>query len=91
MTRVHRQFSEDTLEVHGEGDLSALQQHEGVRSVQETGSSAEVQLVPGTDPQGVLEIILPTYRLRRFQIRAPTLHDIFIRLAGADSVEDGDS
>ncbi len=39
------------------------------------------------DPQDLLHAIVARARVRAFEIRQPSLHEIFIRLVGADHVE----
>ncbi len=50
------------------------------------GSYAEVELLPGSDPQRLLEGLLRAgARVRRFEIAEPTLNKIFIDIVGADA------
>jgi ABC-2 type transport system ATP-binding protein len=83
---IRRQFSENTLDVTGEGDVAALAALPGVRDVRDLGGRVEVFLEADTDPQEVLRGLLPHWRVRTFELRAPTLHDIFVRIAGSEAV-----
>jgi len=79
---IRRQFGEDTVDLIGEGDPSPLRGLPGVREVREEGGRFEIDLEAGASAQGVLEALVPRFQIRSFAVRAPTLHQIFIRLAG---------
>ena len=91
LDEIRRRFGEDTLWISGEGDLEVLREREDVLELHDRNGSAEVQLREDADPQEILRAILPGYRVRRFERRAPTLHDVFIRLAGAEAFEERES
>jgi ABC-2 type transport system ATP-binding protein len=64
----------------------------GVITAQPLGAAAtagwrdyEVSLAAGRDPGDLLEIcVAQGFALRRFEVRQPTLHDVFIHLAGGE-------
>jgi ABC-type uncharacterized transport system ATPase subunit len=41
----------------------------------------EVRLLPGTDPQRILEQVIMKTRISKFEMSSPSLEDIFIRIA----------
>jgi ABC-2 type transport system ATP-binding protein len=50
------------------------------------GNYAELELAPGADPQRILQALVQGgVSVSRFEIAEPTLHKIFIDLAGADA------
>jgi ABC-2 type transport system ATP-binding protein len=67
-----------------DGDGSLLKQVPGVRRVNDSGKQAEIFLHDGIDPQSVLEAIVGRLRVRRFDLREPSLHEIFVRAVGGD-------
>lgn len=62
-----------------DGDGSVLKQTPGVVRVNDHGKQAELFLSPGADPQTALKWLVDRVRIRRFEHRAPTLHEIFVR------------
>jgi len=62
-----------------EGDGAVLRSLPGVRRINDAGKRAEIFLEDGIDPQVVLERLVGRVRIRRFDIREPSLHEIFIR------------
>lgn len=70
-----------------EGDGSVLRSLPGVRRINDAGKRAEIFLEDGIDPQVVLERLVGRVRIRRFDIREPSLHEIFIRSVKGKSDE----
>jgi ABC-2 type transport system ATP-binding protein len=68
------------LDYDGEGEV--LRGLPGVRRVNDAGKHAEILLEPGADPQAVLAALVGTVTVRRFDLREPSLHEIFVRTAG---------
>lgn len=62
-----------------DGDGTVLRTLRGVRRVNDAGKRAELFLEEGTDAQDILQQLLGNIRIRRFDMREPSLHEIFIR------------
>ncbi|GBC85552.1 ABC transporter ATP-binding protein NatA [bacterium HR11] len=67
-----------------DGDGRVLRELTGVRRVNHSGKYAEIFLDDGADPQAVLAQLVGRVRIRRFEVRAPSLHEIFIRTVGGE-------
>jgi ABC-2 type transport system ATP-binding protein len=70
-----------------DGDGGFLAAIPGVRRVNDAGKQAELFLEDGVDPQSVLRAIVEHVRVRRFDIREPSLHEIFVRAVGGRGAE----
>lgn len=75
-------FGRDSVLLEFDGDGAFLRAIPGVRRVDGYGRYSEVRLEPGTDPQEFLRAISEKLRIRKFELIAPTLHNIFIEKAG---------
>jgi ABC-2 type transport system ATP-binding protein len=64
------------------GDGSVLRNLPGVNRVNDAGKSAELFLDDGADPQAVLAALVGKLEVRRFDLREPSLHEIFFRAVG---------
>jgi ABC-2 type transport system ATP-binding protein len=71
--------SERSVIIDYEGDGSMLQRLPGIVRINDAGQHAELTLGPDTDPQAVLAALVGRLRLRRFDTREPSLHEIFVR------------
>lgn len=83
---IRARWREEVLDVAGEGDPELLRAAPGVRAVRPHPGRHELELAPGADPQAVLAHLAGRFRVTRFELRAPRLHDIFLRIAGAAGV-----
>ncbi len=68
-----------SLTIDYEGDSSILHELPGIERLNDAGQTAELTLAPGTDPQQLLQILVDKLRIRRFDTRESSLHEIFVR------------
>ena len=59
----------------------------GVEHVRDFGQLQELRMTGGSDPQAVLRALVERTRVTSFSITRPSLHDIFIRIAGQEAAE----
>ncbi len=70
-----------------DGDGSFLRNLPGVGRVNDSGKQAELFMLDGADPQKILAALVGKIEVRRFDLRDPSLHEIFIRTVGGQSDE----
>jgi ABC-2 type transport system ATP-binding protein len=78
---IQEKYGQDTIRLQTESGLSALAGLEGIDKVNDFGQLQEVRLIAGADPQRILEAIMAKTRVNKFEMTAPSLEDIFIRIA----------
>jgi ABC-type uncharacterized transport system ATPase subunit len=59
-----------------------------VAAIRPDGRRLDVTLREGADPQELLRILVDRSRVRAFEVKHPSLHEIFVRLVGGGHVED---
>ncbi len=84
LTEIQGTYGMDTLRVRAERPVSGLEQLPGISHLQDFGQVQELRLSSGTDPQEIIREILSRSPLLSFEIMKPTLHDIFVRIAGEE-------
>jgi len=67
-----------------DGDGSILRELPGVERINDAGKTAEIFLEEGADPQEILARLVGRLVIRRFDLREPSLHEIFIRAVGGE-------
>ncbi len=67
-----------------EGDGSILAGHPSIERLNDAGKTAEIILKEDADPQDFLADICGKLRIRRFDLRDPSLHEIYVRTIGAE-------
>jgi len=81
-------YGQDTIRLQTEMGSEALKGVAGSDKVNDFGQVQEVRLLPDTDPQSILKQVLEKTRVDRFEMSAPTLEEIFIRIARPDKTSD---
>lgn len=81
---IQEKYGQDTVRLQTDLGAAALEGIEGVERINDFGQLQEVRLIPGTDPQTILEKVILKTRVSRFEMCSPSLEDIFIRIARPD-------
>src|ERR1035441_3869414 len=84
---IQDQYGEDTIRVSATGGIAAVQQLPGVEQIRDLGQVQELRLARGADPQEVLRALVAQTRVTSFSLMKPSLHDIFMRIAGPAAEE----
>ena len=83
---VKSSSGKNTVQIEFDGDGTFLESLQGVKHVRLTNRSAELTLDEGTDPQTILQVSVGRLRVRRFEVAAPSLEEIFIERVGAQTL-----
>lgn len=86
LDEVRGSFGRNTLHVDFDGDGTFLGKLPQVRKASILGSSAELSLNEGADAQQVLQECVARLRVRKFELAAPSLEEIFIAKVGAETL-----
>jgi ABC-2 type transport system ATP-binding protein len=81
LEQIQDTYGEDTVRILLE-DGASLGDVPGVSRATDFGRWQELRLAPGADPQEVLARLMQRGRVRHFELGRPTLHDVFVRIAG---------
>jgi len=84
LDEIQARYGDDTLRLKV-GESQVLSNLPGVSQVNDYGRYQELRLSQGTDPQGVLRLLLTRTSIDHFEKTRPSLHDIFVRIAGPGS------
>jgi ABC-2 type transport system ATP-binding protein len=82
---IKSQYGQDTIRIACEGGAAVLNGLEHVEKVTDYGRIQELRMVKGADPQAILAAIMKRTRIDSFEIATPSLHDIFVRIAGPEA------
>jgi ABC-2 type transport system ATP-binding protein len=87
LTAIQDEYGADTLRVSCDGGAAAIRGLKGIAKVNDFGRVQEIRMVEGADPQDVLAAIMARTSVRSFEVARPSLHDIFVRIAGPEARE----
>lgn len=71
-----------TISIDYEGDGSIFNTLPHVTRVNNMGKSAELSLAQEADPQLILQLLTSALTIRRFDLKEPSLHEIFVTSVG---------
>lgn len=77
-----------TISIELEGDAGFVERLPQVMAVKRDARRLDVTLRDGADPQDLLRAMVERARVRVFEIKQPSLHEIFVRLVGGNHAED---
>ena len=87
LTSIQDEYASDTIRIRSENNDDFYEKIAGVESVNNYGNYQELRVVQAADPHVILKDILDRSRIKSFDIVKPSLHDIFIRIAGSELEE----
>ena len=84
---IQSEYGTDTIRVTLAGGAAALEDLPGVAKTRDLGQVQELRLTAGADPQLVLRALVERTGVTSFAVARPSLHDIFVRIAGPAAEE----
>ncbi|MHB1308808.1 MAG: ABC transporter ATP-binding protein [Limisphaerales bacterium] len=79
---IKARYGTDTIRLRAEAGVAGLAGLPGVEQVRDLGQWQELRLARDGDVQEVLRTVLARGALYGFEVAQPSLHDIFVRIAG---------
>lgn len=87
LASIQDQYGDDTIRVTASGGFAAVEHLAGVEQIRDLGQVQELRLTRGANPQEVLRALVAQARVTSFSLMKPSLHDIFLRIAGPAAEE----
>ncbi|HEY6340010.1 MAG TPA: ATP-binding cassette domain-containing protein [Bryobacteraceae bacterium] len=87
LASIQLSYGTDTIRVAVEGGSLALADLPGIEHINDMGQVQDLRMAQGCDPQQVLQVLASRTRVNSFSLIKPTLHDIFVRIAGPQPEE----
>ena len=87
LNAIQKSYGSDTIRVEVEGGCSMLNGLPGIEQTKDLGQVQELRMAEDCDPQRVLETLVTRTRIVSFSVVKPSLHDIFVRIAGPQPEE----
>ena len=87
LEKIQSEYGSDTIRVTADGGAEMMHGLPNVEKVRDLGQVQELRMARGCDPQEVLRTLLGRTRVSSFSITRPSLHDIFVRIAGHEVAE----
>jgi ABC-2 type transport system ATP-binding protein len=88
LSLIKKQYGKNSVVLDYEGDASFIQGLPGIEKIDDYGKSMEIKLKEQSDPQELLNTLVGTIRVTRFEVMEPTLNAIFIDKVGERDAKD---
>jgi ABC-2 type transport system ATP-binding protein len=88
LVAARSQQSSHVVCVELEGDTNFVKELPGVTGVETEGNRLEITLAERADSQELLRSLMDRARVRAFEVKVPSLHEIFVNLVGRSDAED---
>ncbi|MHC4721073.1 MAG: ABC transporter ATP-binding protein [Planctomycetota bacterium] len=88
LDQIRSRQKSGAISVELQGDPSFINTLPTVRKVESQGSRFEITLTEDADPQQLLRSLVDRVQVQAFEVKAPSLHEIFVNLVGASNAED---
>jgi len=82
LDQIRSRYDSDVVSVELEGDTSFITDLPIVKSATRAGRRLEIALNENADTQELLQALAGRARVRAFEVKVPSLHEIFVDLAG---------
>lgn len=84
---IQNHYGTDTIRISVDGGTACLEDLPGVERLRDLGQYQELRMADGSDPQEVLRALVARARVNSFAVTKPSLHEIFVRIAGPSAEE----
>jgi ABC-2 type transport system ATP-binding protein len=87
LASIQDQYGDDTIRIASDNGHDLLSSIPGVEHINDYGRIQELRIKSDADPQEIVSQVMAKTRVRSFEIAKPSLHDIFVRIAGPEAKE----
>ncbi|HUV40944.1 MAG TPA: ATP-binding cassette domain-containing protein [Sedimentisphaerales bacterium] len=88
LARIRSRYRSRAVCVEAQGSTDFIERLPIVTKVQTQQNQLEITLTEDADPQDLLEALVQKVRVQKFEVKVPSLHEIFVNSVGADNVQD---
>jgi ABC-2 type transport system ATP-binding protein len=88
LNRIRSTQRSNAVLLEAEGDMRFVAELPAVASVKPEGNRLEVTLAPNADAQQLLRSVADRVRVQVFEVKVPSLHEIFVSMVGQSDAED---
>jgi len=88
LSEIKQRYGKNTVILDYDGDASFIRTLPGVEKIDDYGKFMEIKMKERSDPQDILDKSVGRIRIKKFEVREPTLNAIFIDKVGESNAQD---
>ncbi len=85
LVNIKSRRSSNIVSAELEGDTDFIEKLHIVRAVESDGNNFEITLSDSADTQQLLKVLVERLQVQRFEVKVPSLHEIFVDLVGTSN------
>ena len=90
LAEIKQGYSNQNVLIEYDGDDGFLKNSKQIKKYDNYGNSVEIQLIDNADTQILLKEAMTNAIIKKFEIKVPSLNEIFIETVNAENKEDAD-
>lgn len=87
LDEIRKSWRSRAVSVELEGDTSFIETLPIVTSIEHQGRRLDIALAENVDPQELLKALVGRVRVQAFEVKVPSLHEIFVKLVSTDAMQ----
>jgi len=88
LAQIKSRYKSNAVCLEAEGDTDFIKRLPMVTAVQSENNRIEITLSENADAQELLKAVVERVRVQRFEVKVPSLHEIFVSLVGSSNAKD---
>ncbi len=88
LAQIKSRYKSNAVYLEAEGDTGFIERLPMVTAAQSENNRLEITLSENADAQELLKAVVERVRVQRFEVKVPSLHEIFVSLVGSSNAED---
>lgn len=85
LEEIQDKYANDTIRIRSGNGQSVFKDIKGIEKVNDYGQMQELRVAENVDPHFILKELVNKTKIDSFDIVKPSLHDIFVRIAGSEA------
>jgi ABC-type uncharacterized transport system ATPase subunit len=87
LEEIRSKYKSHAVSVELDGDTGFIRTLPMIAGTRYEGRRLEIDLAKDADPQELLKALVGRVKVSAFEVKAPSLHEIFVKVVGASDAE----
>jgi ABC-2 type transport system ATP-binding protein len=88
LAQIKSRYQPNAVSLESQGDLTFLSDINIVKKIEKQDGRTDIHLIEGADPQELLKLLAGRVSIKVFEVKLPSLHELFIEIVGGGDAKD---